>query len=64
MTSHSVDSIFWNVSFNLSLSLNFSHLKNLKKVVCVCVCVCVCVLQRCGVDLFFYLTVLFLTPKL
>ena len=41
MTSHSVDSIFWNVSFNLSLSLNFSHLKNLKKVVCVCVCVCV-----------------------
>ena len=37
MTSHSVDSIFWNVSFNLSLSLNFSHLKNLKKVVCVCV---------------------------
>ena len=38
MTPHSVDSIFWNVSFNLSHSLSFNHLRNLKKVVCVSVC--------------------------
>ena len=70
MTPHSVDSIFWNVSFNLSHNVNFSHLRNLKKL-CVCVCVCVCYkdvvffffFQRCGFDLFFYLIALLPVPQ-